>query len=155
MCTAIALTKDCGWPYARGLKKKKEKGSGMLSRICQDLTSGLRQTMPSAQSRFSSIWNPLCAKSGSRHKKDIDSLDGVQRQALAMIKGSGPWHLSGGSKNWIFTAGLNTGLRGLVTSGPELPSTWPVPQRPGESHSWYSGELGEREGLTVGSSGLS
>lgn len=73
-----------------GVKKKKEKGSGMLSRICQDLTSGLRQTMPSAQSRFSSIWNPLCAKSGSRHKKDIDSLDGVQRQALAMIKGLGP-----------------------------------------------------------------
>lgn len=44
----------------------------------------------SAQSRFSSIWNPLCAKSGSRHKKDIDSLDRVQRQALAMIKGLGP-----------------------------------------------------------------
>lgn len=44
----------------------------------------------SAQFRFSSIWNLLCAKSGSRHKKDIDSLDGVQRQALAVIKGLGP-----------------------------------------------------------------
>lgn len=85
--------------------------------VCQDLMSRAEadRALP-AQFRFSSIWNPPCAKCGSRHKKDIDSLDGVQRQALAMIKGLWAWHLSRGSKNWIFTAGLNAGLRGLVTS---------------------------------------
>lgn len=36
----------------------------------------------------------------------------------AVIKGLGAWHLSGGSKNWIFTAGLSAGLHGLVTLGP-------------------------------------
>lgn len=66
-----------------------KNGSGMLSCICQDLVSVVgtgRRCLP-CHFRFSSIWNTLCVQSGSRHKKDIDSLDRVQRQALAMIKG--------------------------------------------------------------------
>lgn len=60
----------------------------MPSGICQDLMSWAEadDALP-GQFRFSSIWSALCAKSGSRRKKDIDSLDGVQRQALVMIKG--------------------------------------------------------------------
>lgn len=39
------------------------------------------------QFTFSPIWTAPRAKSGSRREKDIDSLDGVQRQALVVIKG--------------------------------------------------------------------
>lgn len=63
-------------------------GSGMPGCPCQDLMSWAEadDALP-VQFRFSSVWNVPCAKSGSRRKKDIDSLDEVQRQALVMIKG--------------------------------------------------------------------
>lgn len=49
--------------------------------------SGRGRRCPPCVVQVSSIWNTLCARSGSRHKKDIDSLERVQSQALAMIKG--------------------------------------------------------------------
>lgn len=124
----MAPVRDSNWPYPLGLKR----GSSEPSYICQDLMSQPSQAMSLAvQFRFSSIWNTLCAKSGSRHKKDIDSLNGVQRQALAVIKGLWAWHLSGGSKNWIFTAGINAGLHGLATWGPMATSPSYLP------HDWF------------------
>lgn len=65
-----------------------KNGSGMPSCVCQDVMSWAEadDALPVSYG-FSSIWSVPCAKSGSRRKKDIDSLDGVQRQALVMIKG--------------------------------------------------------------------
>lgn len=65
-----------------------KNGSGMPSCVCQDVMSWAEadDALPVSYS-FSSIWNVPCAKSGSRRKKDIDSLDGGQRQALVVIKG--------------------------------------------------------------------
>lgn len=49
---------------------------------------GQRQTMPSLKSSGSAAFGVrVLPNLGSRHKKDVDSLDGIQRQALAVIKG--------------------------------------------------------------------
>lgn len=59
--------------------------------VCQPpvprLTFGQRRVLPAGQLGLSSTWNSPWAESGSRLEKDIDSLDGVQRRALAPIKG--------------------------------------------------------------------
>lgn len=78
---AVAPTRDWSCP-------RVTNGSGMLSCVCQDLMSWAEadDALP-VQFTFSPIWAAPRAKSGSRREKDIDSLDGVQRQALVVIKG--------------------------------------------------------------------